>query len=434
LEFSGERDPPEATTPIPRGFTPPGLFPFEASRLDTGAPETLTMAEYSANQIKNHIEVIDAELAAKRDILPILDKSKNPVDKRVAIEFRQRINYLEQGYLYWSREYQKKTGQALNAPRAKTITQWETEQHEAAAASAKSRHEQIEQERRQNEQQRKYKSAVLSDYQRLKNGLEERRGLLQRLQSYISSNWHVMFMVTIAGGRSWLNLSLIEFTLLKRVDQYLAEAHKHILANKHAHAVPLLETAATILNAAGTELSAFQDSLQSGADRIATTIKVTSAAMTPGVAAGMTTTVGVAAAKATVEHGTGLAAQAMDPKRVVRQRELKAAAQEVLIDGSAAAGEVAKRFLAAPIASLVSRARQPSPQEIERIETIVSEYFSANGKQLVNAITDGRLEYKKLAGLIAPVLKAKSGSFGLIGEAIAEEQVAKDLEALVRGP
>jgi hypothetical protein len=139
--------------------------------------------------------------------------------------------------------------------------------------------------------------------------------------------------------------------------------------------------------------------------------------------------------KATVEQGTALAAQAIDPKRVVTQDELKSAAKDVLIEGSAAAaGEFGKRMLAGPIASLIHKGRA-TPAQIEAVESIVSEYYAANSKQLLGAIRDiadgKKPTYSMLEGLVAPFLKTRSNLVaGAGGEALSEDQVAKELESL----
>jgi len=382
------------------------------------------MPPYSAQQVKHHLEVIDAELAAKRDMLPKFTSSA--IDKKLRAEFQRRIVELQQGYAYWNNEYRKLTGKNVDTPRAKTFTQMETEQREKVREIQQRQKKELD-----------YRNGVRDDYLRVKSGLDERRGLLRRLQNYIAQNWHVMFLITLSGGRSWTNLHLIEFTLLKKADQLLKQADQQIRTGRHAAAVPLLESAATYVNAAGVELSAFQDSLDTGTDRIVATIKITSSVMTPGVGtAGAATTVGVATFKAGVEHGTGLAAQAIDPKRVVSQKELKSAAQEVLIEGSAAAaGEFGKRMLAGPIASLLHKGK-PTAAQIEAIEGVVAEYYAANSKQLLVAIkdiSDGKKPtYSMLGGLIAPFLKSRSGAAATAGEALSEGQVATELESMAK--
>jgi hypothetical protein len=385
------------------------------------------MAKHSPQQIKHHIEVIDSELAAKRDTLPKLSL-KSAVDRKIRAEFLNRISTLKQALAYWNNEYRKITGKSANVPRAKTFTQMEAEAKREQDRKTK---------RRQAEQN--YKDAVRNDYLKLKSSLNERRGLKQMLQNHISKNWHVMFLITLSGGRSWTNLMLIESTLFKKADNLLQQANREMGAGRHRHAVALLENAATYLNTAGTELTKFQDSLQTGTDRVVTTIKVTSSIMAPqGAGLSTSATVGMSLFKSSVEHGTELVAQGVDSKRVVSSNELKNAAKNVLIEGgSSAAGEFGKNLLAGPMASLIYKGK-PTEAQITAIGNVISEYYSANSKQLLVAIKDiadgKKPTYNMMAGLIAPVLKSKPhGSLPKnTGEILSEDQVAKELESLVK--
>jgi hypothetical protein len=333
-----------------------------------------------------------------------------------------RIRMLQNMAIYLNREHKRLTGRPLYY----TVKPVTIDFGKAAKEA-----------RQRAKEEQTYRKAVRNDYLRFKSCLDERRGLKDMLQNYIAKNWHVMFLITLSGGRSWTNLMLIESTLLKKAEHHLKQADRLILTGRHAQAVAFLDNAATYLNTAGAELSKFQDSLQTGTDRVVTTIKVTSSIMTPpasGLSAGAT--VGMSVFKAGVEHGTGLAAQAVDSKRSVSQKELKNAAKDVLIEGgSAAAGEFGKSLLAGPMASLLYKGK-PTQAQINAVGNVISEYYGANSKQLMTAIrdiSDGKKPtYKMLAGLIAPVLKSRSGGLPKdAGEVLSDDQVAKELENLV---
>lgn len=372
-------------------------------------------------QIKQHIEVIDAALAAKKDILPKLTNDAWELKVRETLE--KEIRQLERGVAYWTSEYRKKTGGQSPGARAQTFTKME---HDMALAQ--------KQKREAAARAQKARQHVTSETLKAQNGIQLLRDRLQSSRKHAADHWVRAFLVHQAGGVSFMNTFLVEKKIVPKAEAALTRARELTAQGKLGEAEVHLVEAARWMNAGYRALHEYEEALGVGAQRVEITIKVSTAIAGGGITSGVSgaQAVAVEMVGAGAGEATTLAAEAASGGKIGDKEVTDAVVNTLIAGGAAAAGEFGKSMLAKPVADLLYGGK-PNAAQIEAVGEAVKSYYSANGKQLLEAVKQIRAgkkpTYDWWAGVLAPTLSNVAPKLDTPAKIWSEKDVRDQLMA-----
>lgn len=372
-------------------------------------------------QIKQHIEIIDATLAAKKDVLPTL--ANDAWERKHREELQRDIQRLERGVQYWTNLYRKKTGGASPGPRAKTLTQME---YEMAVEQRKKRDAAV--------RVQKARQHVNGEALKAQNGIQLLRDRLQSSRKHAADHWVRAFLVHQAGGVSFMNTFLVEKKIVPRAEAALTRAKELTAQGKFSQAQVHLVEAARWMNAGYRALHEYEEALGVGAKRVEITIKVTTAvtggSLTSGVSGAQAVAVEMVGAGA--GEATTLIAETATGGKVGEKEITDAVVNTLIAGGSAAAGEFGKSMLGKPVADLIYGGKATAAQ-VEAVGNAVKSYYSANSKQLLEAVKQIHAgkppTYDWWAGLIAPTASTISSQLDVPAKVWSEKDVRDQLTA-----
>ena len=377
---------------------------------------------HSPAAITHQIEVLESHLAALRDPNSRQEFAGNDaISRRIRQTLDADRRRVTQGIRYWRSELVKKTGRD-NVPKAKSSTEWASEQRAARAeATKKARIKQ------------KAKRLLLEEITNETTRLNRLIQTIDKKRKEYADDWLFSIPMGQAGGVGVLSQPLlIKLTFPPRAEKGLRKARQHASNGQLYKAMLALNEAEQAINAGFQELGVVADSIQTGRKR-AEIAFLLGAAMGIGLAAGgagLELTFGETVALEMVgtgaREGTLVALQAVDPKRKLTSKEVVGAVVNTLIaGGTSAAGQFGKAMLTEPAMMILKRAGLNPSKEI--VGAVISNFYSANSAQIIEAIKKIRSgeepSYNWWAALLTPALNTLGPVGGESGKIFSQQEI-----------
>ena len=329
----------------------------------------------SASAIENQIT---ANLQEEGDLILELRSISEGSPARSQKIFR--LLTIQNANRQWAREYKRRTGIDFVLVPRMIISQ-----------------EEIEEANRARRKQEEARVHLRNQVPVVRNHLQLLKDTIQTTMDAAEESW-----LSIVGsglsrtfsGSYWATPIIIRKQTVPKAEAELQKAEAWLASGDLAKAQTHLNKAVAIVNSGVAMVNEFQDRVNRGAKRAITTIKISAAIGTALVTGGASLGIGGSAAVAGVgkaaEEGTTLGARWAMGENVSSDDVSRALANVLLESAGAAGGSHLAKTFAKPLASKIYRVPldKLSQGQIDKVGSLISQYFAANYKAIVRAIDD----------------------------------------------